>query len=462
MQERVGVMGKIRFVTEEFFRSFQKSLIKNILLMVMFLICILMIAIMSSYYLDLGESGKNSDSAVNYGNDGIWYGLSLPLGDSGEYEERLVTMDGSINVMNYYNRVCSIPNHPIMSVNTTQTLLLRESECDPLFQKEDYKKFQPEDMESGVGTEIGGVSDTYMPFKSAQFDVRAYNFFNLKTSKGEGFTADNTTIKNEDEPIPIVLGDLYDGIISLGSQMNIAINGCTDYLFKCKVVGFLERNSKVPDFGYSDQEMISLDSYIIFPYGIKTAYDIKDKKDIAGYAYLNTRALWNSQILLSDSGELREVVELVRNLGNEYDLPPLKLGTASFGLNLLRKESASQIRLMLIITVFLVCFTFFALFMTIYNKIQENRRVYGIYIANGCSISMIVIPFVIELAIILAPSLFVCKWILNEKTLWIYANYGVIIRYIYCLIAGSFVIGVAALRFIIRGINIEQLLKKDY
>ena len=53
-------MRKIRFMAEEFFRSFHKSLLKNLLLMVIFSISLVMTVIMGSYYFGLGERDRKS------------------------------------------------------------------------------------------------------------------------------------------------------------------------------------------------------------------------------------------------------------------------------------------------------------------------------------------------------------------------------------------------------------------
>lgn len=450
-------MGKIHFIFEEFFRSFQRSLIKNILLMIMFSICILMVVIMASYYLDLGE--REEYLATNYDKNGTWYNIRIPSSDMLEFERCFHTTAGSRDVMNYYEEICNIENHPVMSVNTSQNVLLIKDECNKIFGDKDYRIFQPIDAGTGVGADIGGVSAIYMVFKSAQFDVSAYDYFGLKTVAGEGLTRSNTVLKDESDEIPIVLGNNYNGIVSVGQNIHIAIDG-SDYLFNCKVVGILESGTKIHDFGDSDQEdLIFLDSYIIFPYGIHADFDTDDNKKIAGYSYLNYRALWNSQMLFSFNTEFREVLEVFGRIGRKYKLSPLMIEGESMGQNLLRKEDAGNVRIMLIITICLVCFTFYSLFMTIYNKIKDNQKTYGIYLLNGSGIYMILVPFILEIAIILTPSLLVSKSLLKEEVLGIYSNFDAVINAAYLLILLAFLTGVLVLVFLIKGVNTEQLIK---
>ncbi|MBE5938503.1 MAG: hypothetical protein E7265_10805 [Lachnospiraceae bacterium] len=450
-------MGKINFIFNEFFRSFQKGLIKNILLMIMFSICIIMVVLMSSYYLDLGE--REDYIASNYDENGTWYNISIEDIDCFEFEKYLSTTKGSQNVMNYYEKICNIESHPIMSVNTTQNILLIEDECKKLMSDEKMRMFQPFDSNGSIGGEIDGVSATYKIFKSAQFDANAYEYFGLKTSMGEGFTPDNTTLNNAMEEIPIVLGSNYTGLIDVGKKLRIAIDG-SDYLFNCKVVGILEAGTRVYDFGKSDQELISLDSYIVFPYGIHLDFETDDNDILARYSYLNYRALWNSQIILSYNTEFREMVELFGELGREYNLPPLTLTGASMGQKLFRKETAGSIKIMLIISVCLVCFTLYSLFMMIYNKIRSNQEIYGIYLMNGCSTSMILIPFMMEIGVIIIPSLLVSRYLFREEMFMMYFNCDAILNAVYLLIVIAYLLGVLFLFCLMRNVDTELLIKK--
>lgn len=76
-------MRKIRFITEEFFRSFQKSLLKNLLLMVMFSISLVITVIMGSYYFDLRDRYPDITQQVG---DSIWCPLELMAENDSEIE----------------------------------------------------------------------------------------------------------------------------------------------------------------------------------------------------------------------------------------------------------------------------------------------------------------------------------------------------------------------------------------
>ena len=72
---------------------------------------------------------------------------------------------------------------------------------------------------------------------------------------------------------------------------------------------------------------------------------------------------------------------------------------------------------MLILTIALLCFTLYALFVTFYDKIQSNSRVYGIYLINGCSLTMILLPCLLEIAIILLPAVFFSRYVFTDNNI---------------------------------------------
>lgn len=449
-------MGKIRFIFEEFFRSFQKGIIKNILLMIMFFICITMTVLMSSYYLDLGE--RDSDSVGNYDKDGTWYNIRFAGEDWLEFEKSFRTAKDSQNVMDYYEEIYSTPSHPVMSINTTQTILLIEDECDKYIPDDKVRIFQAQDSAGNFGAEIDGVSEEYRAFKSVQCDANAYEYFGFKTAEGEGITSDNTTLNSPSDELPIVLGNSYSNFMDVGTRLRIAING-TDYLLNCKVVGILEQGSKVHNFGKSDQELVSLDTYIIFPYGINLNFETKDNDVLARYAYINYYSLNTCQMMFRYNTEFREITELFSQIGNNHNLPPMSSTGTSLGQNLFRKEAAGNIKIMLIISICLVCFTLFSLFLIIYNKIKNNQEIYGIYLMNGCSTSMITIPFMMEIAAIIIPSLILGRYIFRQEMISIYFHADAIINAVYMVVLAAYLLGVVFLVCIMRGVDTEKLIK---
>ena len=51
-----------------------------------------------------------------------------------------------------------------------------------------------------------------------------------------------------DAPVPVVLGNDYKGLVDIGSEFDVLYWG---YVYRCKVIGILEKGAATPILGYS-------------------------------------------------------------------------------------------------------------------------------------------------------------------------------------------------------------------
>lgn len=452
-------MGKIKFMAEEFFRSFRKNLFKNMLLMVMFSTGMIMTVLMGSYYLDLGE--LNSEHPGYNDEKGTWYVIGVVNDDTTEMDESIDTVQGCRNIMDYYERLHDSAEHPVISVNTHQDCYVREEDFLALLGNVSYKNFLGEDNPDVVSIYFSSEENEDMcdalGLKCAMLDDRAFGMFGLRTEIGQGFSESNLTIQNASDYIPIVVGNEYSGIISVGQSLDISF---LDYAYPCKVVGILEKGSMIPCDGSGMDNML-LDSHIIFPYTIRVAEETSKREDIARYAALDKMALEfnSSMVWIKDDGDFRSAVALFRDIGNEFNFPPLELYDAPMGLRLLRKESEARVRIMLILTLTLIGFTLYGLFATFYDKIQSNKKTYGIYRMNGCPMGLILFPCIFEIAVILFPAVFVCRYIFSDESIG-YVSGDMIIRVMGCFIGLVLLLGTVFVTCIFKGVDTEQLIRQ--
>ena len=159
-------------------------------------------------------------------------------------------------------------------------------------------------------------------------------------------------------------------------------------IFSCKVIGILNKGISIPESGDKRMGMKSLDTYIVFPYGMQVINNPTETKDLEKFAFSAYIALDNGLINVPDSDDMRKQVDLLREAGKRFSLPPIRIMGTSMGIDLLRKESANSIRIMLVLTIVLLCFTFYGLFVTFYDKVKSNSRTYGIYLMNGYLLSI--------------------------------------------------------------------------
>ncbi len=451
-------MRKIRFMIEEFFRSFQKSLFKNILLMLMFSISLVMAVIMCSYYVGLGERYESITQKVD-GRE--WYALDLITESGQEVTNQFTTVRRCRDMVDYYETLKSLEEAPIMSINTHQSVVLKEEDVKKLFDGKDFLPFADGEYSYAEIAFGDGTVCLARDMKGAQLDLDAYRYFGLRTQEGEGFTEENMTIQRDGEPIPLLLGSGYKGIIEVGTIINV--NFWTS-AFQCKVVGILERGSKLPPDGQMNQmdfvELVSLDDRIVFPHGVKVLEDPERMEDMERYAENDFIALQNGYAQ-TDGKHIRELVEKYGQIANEYGYPPVQLVGTSIGLDLLRRESASTVRVLLVLTVVLMCFSFYGLFVTFYDKIQSNSKNYGIYLMNGCSLGMILIPCLLEVAVILAPAIIIGRYIFtSEQISGQYFRAGPIMQAAYIMIGVAFLVGAGALIYLMRGVDTEHLIRQ--
>lgn len=447
-------MRKIRFMAEEFFRSFHKSLLKNLLLMVMFSISLVMTVIMGSYYFGLGERHHESTQQVG---DRTWCPLDLMTENDSEIEESLMTATGCQNMMDYYETLRSSRDCPIISVEVP-CINMKEEDVKRFFGDKSYLNFLLETRREAFMAEFGdeGVC-SLLDMKGARIDLGAYRYFGLGIQEGEGFTEQNLKLARWSDPIPILLGSDYKGIMKPGDEFSL---WCWGYVYPCRVVGILEKGAMIPEHPAAENtDFCQLDSRILLPFGIQVSEPFETVDEIKKYAYLSYLSL-QSGIAQIPEGKVKEQVAVFRDVGKEFELPPVQVIGTTMGVDLLRNESIASIRILLILSVTLSCFTLYGIFITFYDKIQSNNRVYGIYLMNGCSLSMILVPLLLEIAVILVPAAFVSRLVFVRENSNVYYMPEDIIRTA-CVIAGLvFVVGIGVVAFLMRGVDTEHLIRQ--
>lgn len=449
-------MWKVRFMAEEFFRSFQKSLFKNILLMLMFSISLIMAVIMCSYYVGLGERYESITQKVD-GRE--WYALDLMTESSQEVLNQFTTVGRCRDMVNYYETLKSLKEAPILTINTSQCVGVKQEDIEKLFGEKDFLPFADGEENIAELPFWDDGSHLTRDMKGAQLDLDAYRYFGLRTQEGEGFTEENMTIQRDGDPMPLLLGSDYKGIIEVGTIIDINFWTCA---YRCKVAGILEENSKLPpDGNMALGELVSLDDKIVFPHGVRILEDPEHSKQMERYAWNDYMALQNG-FAQTDGQHIRELVEKYGQIANQFGYPPVQLVGTSLGIDLLRRESASTVRVMLILTIVLLCFSFYGLFVTFYDKIQSNSRNYGIYLMNGCSLSMILIPCLLEIVVILVPAIIIGRYVLTggQSMVGYYFRSGPIMQAVCLMIGTAFFVGAVFLAYLMRGVDTEHLIRQ--
>ena len=114
---------------------------------------------------------------------------------------------------------------------------------------------------------------------------------------------------------------------------------------------------------------------------------------------------------------------------------------------------------MMILTTVLSCFTFYGLFVTFYDKIQSNRRVYGIYLMNGCPMGLLLLPCLLEIAVILLPAVFASRYVFTADSVG-GGDVQVVLGAAYGLAGAAFLVGAGFLFYLMRGVDTERLIRQ--
>ena len=448
-------MRKISFFIEEFLRSFQKSLFKNILLMAMFSISFVMGVLMCSYYLDMGDRYKDTTQHIG---DSTWHSLNIVMADyeSNRISDSFTTVAGCRNMMDYYEEISSSEEYPFFSVNDSQSVIMRDTDIADFFGGEDYINFLDEE-EPAYSFYTEDEQCLMWWLKGAQVDLGAYRMFGLRTVEGEGFTEENMVIQKASDSIPILLGNDYRGIIEVGTTVDI---NCWGYVYPCRVIGILERGSSLPPYGKMNMAPTSMDSRIILPHGIRVVGDAANVDEIARYAFNDYIAVEDGVVCLPDGDKLINMIAAFRDVGEKYGLPPAQIVGTSVGMDIFRKESDASVRNLLVLTVALLGFAFYGLFVTFYDKIQSNKRIYGIYLMNGCSLSMILLPCLMEIAVILVPAIFIGRYVFLSADNMGSFPVEATVRVVYFFVGIAFLAGAAFITYLMRGVDTEHLIRQ--
>ena len=245
----------------------------------------------------------------------------------------------------------------------------KDEEMDRFFGERSNKDFledlDGETMESSPMA-IDGQTYLVSRYKGVQMDAASFRFFGLRVQEGEELNENNLILAHASDPVPIVLGSQYKGILKLGDVLDICWGW---YTYPCRVAGILEEGAVMPsEFCYEDG---SLDYSIIFPYGVQVADPLGTVEELYKYAELALTGLDNAVTLVPD-GKLRQRVELIKSVARQYHLPPIKVFGESMGMNFLGKESATTVMIMLVLTVTLAYFALYGMFVTFYDRFSRT------------------------------------------------------------------------------------------
>ncbi len=415
---------KLHIILREFSRSFIKNAYMNVLLMVLLGFGLFISMTMITYFYDIGDS-REYNLMKNF-DDRDWYAVRADFGEGLEKLHEVAMQPGSMQRMQkFYEHLTNNDKVDYISFRDEQCVYLRKDEL--------VHHFGNEKFDNILNTEVNGedvfveIEDmegrkfTAASVKSLQMDRFAMDELNMEFGEGEGFTKENTTIKKIGDPLPVVLGNAYQGSFQIGDEFEIDLNGIGyvsqniygDYM-KVKVVGVLSEGQKVTGWGAND--WVETDDYIICATGCH--FENINSRDKAAEKYFYNQFsdnLMYSFIALKEGVTYNEAISEINATIQKYDVFPLDFTSISFGTEILQNETKTSIFVLTLLAVIMLGFMYFCLISNAISKFRKNSQTYAIYIVNGCGMGEIVISYVLEMILILMPGVMANYYILEFR-----------------------------------------------
>lgn len=448
-------------IFKETARSFYKNLLTNILLMAQFVLCFFLLLTMLTFHIQIG-SDEIIGSIRNISNKD-WHTVIPDPGYA--FFELASSPNGFANIKGFYEEIDNTEMFERFSFYNQQSIYLDADVMDKKFGANQYDHLLSNDdgrmPASGCyfNTMDGDKPRRDVCLQSVQMDSHAFELFNLCISEGEALTDTRVTLTSDDDRVPLWLGAAYKEHFKTGETLRIQYptRGGESKFFDCEVAGILEYNSIAPMYEPHNPETL-LDDRVIFPIGMNIAYVPKDLDKRAQYAGQYTDALFHTFISLNEGVNYNDMVIQCSAWTKQYDVYPMMFYSTSFGIDILQNESQVTISILTVLTAVLLGFTLFCLLSGAISKLQSNLRTYAIFISNGSRMSNIIIPYLLEMFIILIPAVSLNCLALQRKTFFT-GNYMPVLL-IFAIAFGVFALMALYVIIKLKGVNTEELMRR--
>lgn len=303
------------------------------------------------------------------------YGISLINGEEVYVKRQCKDTD---KVINY---IKSLKDVKSAIINNTE-LQIKSFNGDKEFRQDDNNFSMPSSL-------------NYMYINSIEVGDTFFEGFDIKLSDGNK----NNLFKNYNDGIPVVLGNAYKGIYSIGSIVDAMYY---DEKIKFKVVGFLDKGQYFTTNGNNFNNLFigNMDNFILIPIDKSI-----QNRDISSYSLIFDKNFKEKDKIFKD----------IQEEGKKYDIQisfsPL---TAEIeGLNNTKKQ---ELGIRLLFLFIIMIFSIVTLLVVFINKISIRKKEFGVHIMSGARLYDISKMVLIEFLIITLLSLILSgSYLLYQK-----------------------------------------------
>lgn len=250
------------------------------------------------------------------------------------------------------------------------------------------------------------VDEPLLAVTALELDESAARFFGIEVAAGRTWNPQDFIREKESDPIPVIMGSAYQGIVSLNDTILID-NERTGAIKKIQVIGFLPENRTISHVNYDNTAIVETvaDSSILFPiYSEMKTISMSDTLDIqqtymVGSLVYAPKELPNAAFFKAQN-EVKDI-----SVRNGYT--PVLFGNPSFGTVYFQLESDATMNALYIITILTNLFFICVMSLQFIGEINKNDRKYSIKMMLGMPPRTIVACCLVEvLAIFLLPTIF--------------------------------------------------------
>ena len=292
----------------------------------------------------------------------------------------------------------------------------------------------------------------YLPINLLKIDNDTYKQFGLEVE--EGTTFGEVDFKEEQQALPIIIGEKYLSSYKVGDIIKYADN---NEIKDAKIIGVFKENSYMLHKVNSSNKFVDLNNSIVAPY--VDIDKLQQEKLLSNY---NSQVfnMFNTSYLLFDNSksndEINTIIEDLNKKFQEMGLGKqdiknvdeyLKESTEFLSA---QKDNTSMITL---ITTFFLSIGIISSFM---HSIKADKKLYGIHILNGATLNDICIRLFEQILIMFIIGLIAATGII--KTTFGSIKYEFIIQIIMLLVIIDIFISIIP-TIIIKKLNVNDLIK---
>ena len=236
-----------------------------------------------------------------------------------------------------------------------------------------------------------GDVKSYTELKGFWIGDNVIDDFNVKVSKGTGFTSDDFILSKE-APISVILGEEYADEYSVGDTLYI------NFIFaerEARVVGILEKGTNL----YCNGRYVNLDRYLIMPVFLNDDYDGQEVYRLGAKDLYTLRNSGTIATKLSKSDIEDIITEYSKEAGFKtgyYVVEQDDTEKKTFGLGIV------NVRFLVMLIAIIVTSIIAILLAILYqDKINKNKRYYATLMLNGSDKKKIYYIILCEFVILL-------------------------------------------------------------